>query len=239
MKSILGYLRFIFSLLTLVFYSIERYIVSIFIKDKEKAFRKYVPTSAGNLIRRLGSTVKYTGAENLDPNKVYIIMPNHQSYMDIVVIFFATGHENRRVGFMSKKEIFYVPFVGTGMRRIGCISVDRGNTKKALASITDTIKQLKSGIDIAIFPEGTRSSDRTLLPFKRGGFLLARKAGVEILPVAIKGTDTMMHKSGIKIFPAHVELEFLKPISTEGKKDPQLMEEVETALKTALKGYYK
>jgi len=239
MKNFLGYLRFLLSLATVLDFSIERSVVSLFRKDKDKAYRDAIPRSVSTLIRRLGSTMKYSGAENLDPNKVYILMPNHQSYTDIILIFLAMGLENRKVTFMSKKEMFYVPFLGIAMRGIGCVSVDRGNTQKALASITDTVKRIKSGLDIVIFPEGTRSKDRALQPFKRGGFLLARKAGVEILPVAIKGTDILMHKSSIKMFPANLELEFLKPIETDGKKDAQLIEEVETALANALTGYYK
>ncbi len=241
MKKIKGFIIFVITVIGVLEYSLERTILAFFKKDKkdkDMCYRTPLIPRGKFMLWLHSSTLDWSGGEHLDPNKTYLVMPNHQSYTDILMILMSFTAFKRRVSFMSKKEVFYMPFMGSAMKGLSCIPVERGNARKAIKSINRTVEVLHSGIDVAIFPEGTRSANRVLLPFKKGAFLIARKANVEILPVAIIGTDICMPKTGIGMFPANMQLKVLKPIPTEGKKDEELMEEVRVSLLEGLKGNY-
>lgn len=238
MKKIKGLIIFLITMIGVLEYSLERTILAFFKKDKDLCYRTPLIPRGKFMLWLHNSTLKWSGEENLDPNKTYLVMPNHQSYTDILMILMSFTAFKRKVTFMSKKEVFYVPFMGSAMKGLSCIPVERGNARDAIKSINRTVEVLHSGIDVTIFPEGTRSGNRVLLPFKKGAFLIARKANVDILPVAIIGTDICMHKSGVAMYPSNMELKALKPISTAGKKDEELMEEVRVALLEGLKDTY-
>ena len=156
-------------------------------------------------------------------NKNYIIMANHQSAFDIFLIY---GYLPFYFNFLSKKEVFEIPIFGRAMKILGTASVDRGNRQ----GLKDTIKEMEEclarGASILIFPEGTRSEDGKILPFKKGGFLLAKKVKTEILPVVIVGTKDIMPKKSIWVTPFRkVKFYILEPIS-ETENYNELMERV-------------
>ncbi len=135
-------------------------------------------------ITMAGIAVTVSG-EELIPDGPFIVMSNHASNFDILAM---QGYFPRPLSWIAKKELFNIPVFGWSMRRGGYIALDRGDGRKALKSMDEAAAQIKGGTSVIIFPEGTRTRDGQLLPFKRGGFLLAVKAGVPVVPVSIVGS---------------------------------------------------
>lgn len=131
-----------------------------------------------------GIRVTVTGTGNL-PDGPVIVMSNHQSNFDILALL---GFFPRHLSWIAKQELFSIPVFGYSMRRGGYIPLDRSDGRKALKSIEAAAAKIRGGSSVIIFPEGTRTRDGKLLPFKRGGFLLASRAGVPVVPVAIVGS---------------------------------------------------
>src|SRR5262245_32706657 len=118
-----------------------------------------------------GVKLKVSGSERLDPHRQYIFMVNHQSNADIPILVQSLPRFQLR--WIAKKELLWVPFFGWAMWATKHITVDRSDRMDALGSLKKAKERMKSGISLVIFPEGTRSSNGHLLPFKRGGLLLA------------------------------------------------------------------
>lgn len=178
------------------------------------------------------SSIKVTvkGLSNIDPAASYIYMSNHQSNYDIPVL---QGYLPIQFRWLAKAELFKIPIFGRGMRGAGYISIDRSNRRAAFKSLKEAAKIIKSGVSVLIFPEGTRSLDGDIRPFKKGGFVLAVDSGVPIVPVIIHGTRAIMPKGGILIKPGNVILEIQKPISTLNyarKTKEDLMEKVRNTI---------
>ncbi len=161
----------------------------------------------------VGVKVEVVGLERLDPNQTYMFTPNHQSFIEVPLL---VTYLKRNPGFLAKKELFKWPIFGYGIGLIGVISVDRRNTKTAVASAQVAIANLRRGKDYIVYPEGTRSKDGRLLPFKKGAFVMAAEAGVPIVPVTVSGCTTIMPKGQIKVYPATVRITVHDPISTKG-----------------------
>ncbi|MGA1862304.1 lysophospholipid acyltransferase family protein [Deferribacter thermophilus] len=181
-----------------------------------------------------GTFTKYevTGLENVDFTKNYIFMGNHLSYFDIFLVFIALKD---KVVFMAKKELFKIPFFGWVLKRMDFIPVDRENPSAALKSLIAASKALKEGDSILMFPEGTRSTNGKLQEFKHGGFILAKRAGLDILPFAIIGTYDVLKKGSSRITPfKSIKIKILQPISSKGKKVDILLKEVRENIENAL-----
>lgn len=173
---------------------------------------------------RIKVTVK--GLANIDPNRSYIFMANHQSNFDIPVLL---SYLPVRFRWLAKAELFKIPLFGLAMQKAGHISIDRFNRESAIESLTEAARIIKNKGSVFIFPEGTRSRDGNLRPFKKGGFVLAIDSGVPIVPVIIQGTWQIMSKRGIRIKPGNVILEIQQPIETTNytrKTKKELMEKV-------------
>lgn len=141
---------------------------------------------ARHLVAQARIRLETTGLERIEPGKSYIVMSNHQSHYDIPILFEALGIPIRMV---AKTELFRIPIMGPGMRAAGFVELDRGNRRQAIQSLSSARARLiKDHISLWIAPEGTRSKDGSLQPFKRGGFHLALEAGLSILPVSISGS---------------------------------------------------
>ena len=161
-----------------------------------------------------GIKLDLSGIENIDPKRNYIIMANHQSQFDILVLYSILPVTSR---FMAKKELFKVPFFGFILKATGMIKIDRSDREKAIQSINqaiDTIK--KENVSIVIFPEGTRSLDGEIHDFKKGGFILAIKSGIPILPVSISGSKHISQKNSKKISSGRIKVIIGKPIDIKG-----------------------
>lgn len=137
------------------------------------------------------------------PEKPYLIVANHQGNFDIPIIL---GYVSSQVGFLSKVENGKLPFVGGWMRLLHCVFIERGNPREAVKAIQMGVDTLNQGYNLVLFPEGTRSPDGGLQPFKSGSLKLASKANVTIVPVIIDGSFRMMKKGSLLIQPANIQV---------------------------------
>ncbi len=159
-----------------------------------------------HLLAIAGIKVKVRGAEKLDPNKRYVFFANHQSALDIPVMY--AGMKNA-ISFIAKKELFFIPMFGWVMAAMGHIWIDRSNARKARDSILKAIKHLhKANVSLVLFPEGTRSVDGTIGEFKTGSFTLALQAGVQAVPVVLHDTRLCLPKNAMMMHPGiiHVDI---------------------------------
>jgi 1-acyl-sn-glycerol-3-phosphate acyltransferase len=138
-------------------------------------------------------------------------MANHQSNFDIPVLL---GHLKVQFRWLAKVELFKIPVFGRAMRKAGYISIDRYHRESAFNSLKVAASKIKSGVSVLIFPEGTRSRDGKIRPFKKGGFVMAIDSGVPIVPVVITGTRAIMPKGRFRVYPGDVSMAIHKPIGT-------------------------
>ena len=157
--------------------------------------------------------ITVSGAEKLDPNRSYIYMPNHQSNADIPLLL---GRLPMQFRWLAKAELFKIPIFGRAMRGVGYISIDRSNRKSAFESLKRAAQTIRNGTSVLIFPEGTRSRDGNILPFKKGGFVLSVDSGVPIVPIIIRGTREIIPKGHFMIRPAPITMQILDPVETSG-----------------------
>ncbi len=156
-------------------------------------------------------TVK--GLANIDPSHSYIYMANHRSNFDIPVLLGCLPVQFR---WLAKAELFKIPIFGRAMSAAGYVKIDRFNRESAFRSIDQVAAKMKNGVSVMIFPEGTRSEDGNVKPFKKGGFVMAVDTGVPIVPVVIRGTRSIMAKGSWRINPGDVTLFIENPIDTTG-----------------------
>lgn len=188
------------------------------------------------ILRVSGIRVKATGVENVDPRVPRIYMTNHQSYFDIFALL---AHLPVDFKFILKQELMKIPLFGQAVRQAGYIGIERGDPRKAARSMNEAAERIRSGASVVMFPEGTRSPDGRLLPFKRGGFKLALKSGCDVVPVVIKGGYRIVPKGSFKINPGSLEIVIGRPLATRelGKKDlGLLMEAVRKAMLEHVEG---
>ncbi len=141
------------------------------------------------VVEHLGMRIEVEGREHFDPHATYLVMSNHQSHYDIPVLFHVLGPPHgESLRMIAKIELFSVPFLGRAMREAGFIAIDRDSRASAIRSLKRAKETMRSGVNVWIAPEGTRSPTGELLPFKKGGFHLAIDVGEAILPVTIQGT---------------------------------------------------
>jgi 1-acyl-sn-glycerol-3-phosphate acyltransferase len=148
-------------------------------------------------------------APELEPGKSYVFLANHQSLFDIPVLI-ATAPGQLRM--MAKRTLFQIPLFGWALKAGGFISIDRADRSTATQSFSAAFARLREGTSILLFPEGTRSLDDTLLPFQRGGFLLALKSGLPIVPVGIRGSRAVQRRGSFAIHPSTVVVTYGAPI---------------------------
>ena len=171
---------------------------------------RFAKLQARNLARMCGVRVRIRGLEHLQGGP-YIFTPNHQSHFDIAALLGYLPGDNR---FAAKKELFKEPILGAVMSTLGMIPIDRDDSEKSI----ERLRKLKDGnYSVIIFPEGTRSRDGNLLPFRKGAFVAAIELGLPIVPVVCRGTTEIMPKGGyLSILPGEVEIDILEPIATNG-----------------------
>lgn len=151
-----------------------------------------------------GIRVRVEGQENV-PSGVCVFVANHVSNLDPPTV---VPNLPRRVAVLAKKEVFRIPILATAMRQAGIIPVDRADHDAAAASVNRAIENLKHGLSYVVFPEGTRSVDGHLKPFKKGSFVMAIQARVWVVPVAVIGTQKLMRKGEWFVRPGEVVLRF-------------------------------
>jgi 1-acyl-sn-glycerol-3-phosphate acyltransferase len=182
-----------------------------------------------------GARVTVSGVERLPAGPI-VVMSNHASNFDILAL---QGFFPRQLSWIAKKELFNIPIFGHSMRLGGYIPLDRGDGRKALKSMDEAAGQIRGGTSVIIFPEGTRTRDGKLLPFKRGGFLLAVKAGVPVVPVTINGSFQINPGGALQLYPGDITIQIQTAIAIpEGIRraaaEDSLMEQVQHAINQGL-----
>lgn len=167
---------------------------------------------AKHILKIGGITCSIRGADGIDWSKPYVICVNHNSQVDIPLLFACLPTAIR---FLAKRSLFYIPIFGWMLAIARFIPIDRGNKTKAKRSVEKAAKRIQKGPSLLVFPEGTRSADGGVQPFKSGAFIMAIKANVPILPVAVRGTFDIVPKHRLNNIPGPAELVIGKPIETE------------------------
>lgn len=162
-----------------------------------------------------GVRITVKGKENIPKDQAVLYVGNHRSYFDILVGYVTVPG---LMGFVAKKEMEKIPLLSAWMRFVNCLFLDRVNLKEGLKTILTGIEQVKRGVSVWIFPEGTRNKNDDLLellPFKEGSLKIAEKSGCPVIPVALTGTAEVFEKHFPYIRPSHVTIEFGKPFYTK------------------------
>jgi 1-acyl-sn-glycerol-3-phosphate acyltransferase len=155
--------------------------------------------------------VKAEGMEHLNKKGPYIFMSNHQGYYDVFALL---GHLPIQFKWLVKKELFSIPFLGWTMAAAGSIRVDRGGTRDTVEAMNQAAQKIRDGMSVVIFPEGSRSPDGSIQPFKKGGFTLAIKSKVPIVPIAISGSRDIMPKDKFTATYGEIRMLMGDPIET-------------------------
>jgi 1-acyl-sn-glycerol-3-phosphate acyltransferase len=170
--------------------------------------------------------VRVEGIEHLKGEGPYIFMSNHQGTYDIFALL---GHLPFQFRWLAKKELFSVPFFGWVMAAAGYVSVDREGTRKTVEAMNEAAQKIREGMSVVIFPEGSRSPDGSIQPFKKGGFTLAIKSKVPIIPISIIGSREIMPKGKLTVTSGEIRIRIDHPIETQNyslKDRKSLMEKV-------------
>jgi 1-acyl-sn-glycerol-3-phosphate acyltransferase len=156
--------------------------------------------------------VKIEGMERLNRKGPYIFMSNHQGSYDIFALL---GHLPYQFKWLAKKELFSIPFFGWTMAAAGYISIDREGSRGTVEAMNDAAQKIRDGMSVVIFPEGSRSPDGSIQAFKKGGFTLAIKSKVPIVPIAISGSRDIMPKDRLTATSGEIRIQMDHPIKTE------------------------
>lgn len=203
------------ALLLLVFWGIAAIPIALigfpwtFISGKVDLLYRMTTWVGFNGVRLVGVDISAVGLANLDPERTYIFMCNHVSNLDPPIVVPLIP---RRTSVLVKKELFRVPILGQAMRLGDLVPVDRQNRDAAIASLRTAGDVLRSGIHMTVWPEGSRSRDGRLLPFKKGPFFLAAETGAPVVPITIVGSYEAWPKGRFAVHPGKVTVVFHTPI---------------------------
>jgi 1-acyl-sn-glycerol-3-phosphate acyltransferase len=160
-----------------------------------------------------GMRVRVEGLEQIEPESSYVIASNHLSLMDTPLVL---AHIPLQFRFLAKQGLFGIPFIGGHLRRAGHISIPRDDARGSLKAMTEAARAIREqGVSALVFPEGGRSEGQ-LKEFKEGAAYIAIKAGVPIIPVAIRGTREVLPMGSAIVRPGQVLLRIGEPIPTAG-----------------------
>ena len=195
----------------LVFNLVIIVITSLFVEPRK--LEPNLKRFAKQIIWAFGAKITCEGLEHLDPNKSYVYMFNHTNIFDSFFIYYHLPGPTRA---LEKDKHFKWPLYGLFLKRMGQIPIaQKGNTKSAIRSIEIAKQKFNDeGFSIIIAPEGTRTPDGYLGPFKKGGFHMAIDLKAEIVPILVKGMFAFSQKNSWLLFPGDIEIEFKQPIPT-------------------------
>lgn len=226
-------MRTLFSYCNLVFTTIFLAIIALAISPFDKrgnAVHRIARLWARISLAVAGISVSLEGRENLT-NPPYVLVSNHQSALDIFVLLAAIPLSFK---FVAKRQLFLIPFFGWAIKKAGYVSIDRDNPREALKAIEEAAGRIRHGSTVLIFPEGTRSTDGRLLPFKKGTFSLVSRARVPVVPLAIIGSNRLQPPGrNVPASTGRVTIRVGKPILSEGKGlsyKAELMDEVRATI---------
>ena len=210
------YIRALLTLLMAVpitlFFSFMTLLDIFLVRRSEHKVQVFPRTWGRSICRLAGVRVRIEGAENLRPDQTYIFVGNHVSQFDI---FSFQGYFPHDFRWIAKKELLRIPFFGTAMLRSGIVFIDRSHGREALKSLNRAAERIAGGTSVLIFPEGTRSVNGRLRPFKTGAVILAIKAGVQVVPIGFNGTYSILPKGKFLANSGIITIRIGTPISTD------------------------
>ncbi|MDI6854559.1 MAG: lysophospholipid acyltransferase family protein [Deltaproteobacteria bacterium] len=156
-----------------------------------------------------GVKVEVRGLEHLKPGETYVFAANHRSQFDIFVLLSILPGNFL---FVAKKSLFQIPIFGQALTRTGSVPIDRSNRQEAIKSLNLAVAKVKQGFSMIVFPEGTRANSRELIPFKKGVFVMAMKAGQPVVPVAINGTMAIQPRGALRLHPGPIQVVLAPPV---------------------------
>ena len=178
--------------------------------------------------------VKITGIEKLDPKKSYVIAANHQSIYDIFVVY---GWLPMIFKWVMKAELRRIPLVGKACESAGHIFINRKNPVAAKKSLDRAEAQLRNGVSVVVFPEGTRTYTGQMGKFKKGAFRMAADLQLPIVPVTLRGCFERLPRNGFVVTPGLIEMIIHEPVEVKGyenEKQPELMQTLHDIIESAL-----
>lgn len=171
---------------------------------------EYLRNRCPGFMKVTETRIVYHGLENLPEKTGILFVGNHQSYFDIPILYCVMPDPT---GFVSKIELNKVPFVGNMLHMIGSVPIDRGNLRQNLDAIRETAEHLKKGLNMVIFPEGTRARGPVMGEFKKGSLKAATMSEATVVPFRIKDAYKIYEGNhALKITPAEVDVYFGEPI---------------------------
>jgi len=215
-------LTLLFSMLTVIFASLI---------NPNWASRVFAVTWAKTLAYLTPVRAIVEGSENAHREQSYVVVSNHQSLYDILLIY---GWLELDLKWVMKKELRKVPGIGLGCEKAGHIFVDRKKPKQAAQAIKEALARMGKGVGILFFPEGTRSRDGHLLPFKKGAFRLSVEQDLPILPVTLAGTRDVLPGHSLSLFPGTIRMVIHPAIDPSGKDADELLEEIRNTISSAM-----
>jgi 1-acyl-sn-glycerol-3-phosphate acyltransferase len=164
-------------------------------------FLRFARGWARSILVVAGISVRALHAEKAQPGRSVVVVANHESFCDILVLLATLPIQVR---FLAKRSVFRVPVLGWSIAAAGFVPVDRGDRSRGAATVEAALQRLKGGRSLVIFPEETRTRDGSLLPFKRGAAHIALKSGLPVLPIGIAGSFRVLPRSSWEIRPGPV-----------------------------------
>ena len=208
----------------------EAAIASSLVDPSGRTTRRLARFWGRQLCRFCGVDIEVKGGDDVRWEEPLIVMANHQSYLDIPVLYAALPEP---FGMLAKQELFRVPVFSSAMRGMRCVPIDRGNRRQSFESLRRAADQVRAGKSIVVFPEGTRSSNGSIQDLKKGPFYLAEMAGVPIVPVGIRGTRHALAKDSVFVRGAKVEVAIGAPL-VQAKSGSGARERMREAVRAAL-----
>ena len=199
---------FFFFLISIPLFLVEWLLGKINMNARHRSSRAIVAFAFRVCMLIAGVKVDVTGKENI-PEDACLFVANHNGIFDVLVSYVAT---KKVMGFISKKEVKKVPLLNIWMYYVNCLFIDRENIRQGLKTILEAAEYIKKGISILVFPEGTRSKDGKMAPFKEGSMKIAEKSNGIIVPVAITGTAQILEKCFPRFKAGVVTIDYGKPI---------------------------
>jgi 1-acyl-sn-glycerol-3-phosphate acyltransferase len=191
-------------------------------------------TWLGWIFHACGIRVEAEGLAHIDRTQSYVFMSNHQSVLDIGALVLTLPVSWR---FVAKRELTWIPFFGWALGLSDQIVIDRGNRAKAVRSLARAAERVRRGVNVIIFPEGTRSPTGAMREFKSGGFHLAIQAQVPILPTTVSGSHELIPKRSLKVQSGTIKVVYGTPIPTRGMR-PEQRDVLKTLVREAItRGY--
>jgi 1-acyl-sn-glycerol-3-phosphate acyltransferase len=203
-------------------------------RDRQETIHRIGRLWARMHLGAAGIDIRLRGLDRIS-SPPYVFMCNHQSALDIYALLAKLPLSFK---WIAKRQLFAIPVFGWAMKKAGYISIDRENAREALKAIEEASRRIREGTNIIIFPEGTRSADGKLLPFKKGGFTLALRAMVPVVPIGIYGSSALQPKgSSLPGKKGVIYIEIGDPIVLEGMDRSQktrVMDDVRTAIEALM-----